>query len=192
MNEWKKLCKICFKVGLCWTWHSLIRCLLPTHWGFFFILKTSQDLWLNWVRWRACQNTTDCRALKAVYVKSKWHIFIAFGSFAPYPYQGSASWTQLGDFRSQIPVSAPPKLKLPPHVIDSLCTARRVVRSWRCYSRTVERRRESRERKREITVQSEESKKLSGFVAERRKRFATRCSVCIYLFILNLTLLLSC
>ena len=112
MNEWKKLCKICFKVGLCWTWHSLIRCLLPTHWGFFFILKTSQDLWLNWVRWRACQNTTDCRALKAVYVKSKWHIFIAFGSFAPYPYQGSASWTQLEGFPFSDSCQCPSQTKI--------------------------------------------------------------------------------
>ena len=61
-------------------------------------------------------------------------------------------------------------------VYSCLCSRRR-------YSRAVERRRESGERKREVTVQSEESEKLPGFVAERRHSSATRRPVSVEVFI---------
>jgi len=61
-------------------------------------------------------------------------------------------------------------------VYSCLCSRRR-------YSRAVERRRESGERKREVTVQSEESEKLPGFVAERRHSSATRRSVSVEVFV---------
>ena len=112
MNEWKKLCKICFKVGLCWTWHSLIRCLLPTHWGFFFYFK-------DFTRFVAKLSAMTCmskyhrlQSTKSSLRKIKMAHFHSFWELCPRPIPGIRLLDPAGGFPFSDSCQCPSQTKI--------------------------------------------------------------------------------